>query len=47
MSYEIKVNTNEVHSRETETLKENQGKILELKVQYLKEKNSLDRSIAE
>lgn len=43
-------NTNElkeeVHSREIETLKENQGKSLELK-EYLKEKNSPDKSIAE
>lgn len=37
----------EVHNRETETLKENQGKFLELKLQCLKEQNSLDRSIAE
>lgn len=45
--YEINTNElKEVHSREIETLKENQGKSLELK-EYLKEKNSPDRSIAE
>lgn len=37
----------EVLSRHTGTSKENKGKFLELKGQYLKEKNSQDASIAE